>query len=102
MSKMFSALGLNATTGAATAGMASSAVTLFAPTDLAWATFMRTYGLTIDDLLADKETLLQLVNYHMLGTTAAGRAPIAFFTLAKFSIPLATLNGQLISPQKNQ
>ena len=75
--RAFTALGLNATLGAAVAGSnPSAAVTLFAPSEAAWAKFLsnNTLGLTTKTLLNNTRILDELMRYHMVSYLAPLRA----------------------------
>ena len=76
--RAFNALGLDATLGAANPLASASAVTLFVPSEAAWATFLanNTLGLTTANLLDDTTMLDQLMRYHMLFDSEAGPAPL--------------------------
>ena len=70
---------LNATLGAANPQASTSAVTLFAPSEAAWAKFLanNTLGLTtVAALLANTAVLDQVMRYHMLFDCEAGPAPL--------------------------
>ena len=77
--RAITALGLNATLGAANPQASASAVTLFAPSEAAWAKFLanNTLGLaTVAALLANTVVLDQVMRYHMLFHSEAGPAPL--------------------------
>jgi uncharacterized surface protein with fasciclin (FAS1) repeats len=91
----FAAVGFDKTYGTITTGDAAGAVTLFAPSDAAWASFFKDKGITVSDLLADTASLTSLLKFHMvLGSVSITRL---------VALPLRmTISGGYIMAQKNQ
>ena len=65
-------------------------LTVFAPTNDAFAAALDSLGLTADDLLADTETLTSILTYHVLGSVVTSGDIAAAGTE---EIPVETLSG---------
>lgn len=66
-------------------------LTVFAPTNEAFAAALEALGLTADELLADTETLTSILTYHVLGETVTSGDIAA---AGAEEIPVDTLSGE--------
>lgn len=67
--------------------------TVFAPTNEAFATLLADLNLTLEELLADEETLRSIVTYHVL----EGAVPASAVLAMENEATAATLNGESIT-----